>query len=29
MDSLLQNGDLLFVAGRREHINRFEHESGL
>jgi len=28
-DHILQNGDLLFVAGLREHINRFERECGL
>lgn len=28
-DHVLQNGDLLFVAGLREHINRFERECGL
>jgi trk system potassium uptake protein TrkA len=28
-DHQLQNGDLLFVAGLREHINRFERECGL
>lgn len=28
-DYQLQNGDLLFVAGLREHINRFERECGL
>jgi trk system potassium uptake protein TrkA len=28
-DHVLRNGDLLFVAGFREHINRFERECGL